>query len=311
MAKGWTLPLIVLLSVFIARSQTRVFKERTFILGSDVTLWCGNTTDIKWSEMIYIVWNISLQDRKCWLGLSPKLDNNCKDGKRLYNTSNAVSLLIPNITIQDEGFYYCDVSYKGGSYAVNVSVSVTQLSTHLDSENNQRIAVCRAIYKKTAPSLHWEPALNLSSDISSVEKLGRFFMENRVYLPDHVSIGEITCVSTYPSESGSVRYKSTLDLKLNSLNGMQSSSKHSPSEIIAISVGSVCFVLVSLAVVYVLCRKLNDLSALKTLCCKSKISTPAEDKPPQPADVEEVEPYASYIQRVNSIYNSSAELFNA
>lgn len=31
----------------------------------------------------------------------------------------------------------------------------------------------------------------------------------------------------------------------------------------------------------------------------------------KPADVEEVEPYASYIQRVNSIYNSSAELFNA
>lgn len=31
----------------------------------------------------------------------------------------------------------------------------------------------------------------------------------------------------------------------------------------------------------------------------------------KPPDVEEVEPYASYIQRVNSIYNSSAELFNA
>ncbi|XP_043085470.1 uncharacterized protein LOC122332243 isoform X3 [Puntigrus tetrazona] len=234
MVNNKTLIVVVLLSISVAGSQTKgnqdtassphkdtalnqltVFKERTFILGSDVTLWCGNTTDIKWSEMIYIVWNISLQDRKCWLGLSPMLDDTCEDGKRLYNdTSNAVSLLIPNITIQDEGFYYCDVSYKGGSYAVNVSVSVTQLSTHLDSENNQRIAVCRAIYKKTAPSLHWEPALNLSSNISSVEKLGRFFMENRVYLPDHVSTGEITCVSTYPSESGSVRYKSTLDLKL-------------------------------------------------------------------------------------------------
>lgn len=31
----------------------------------------------------------------------------------------------------------------------------------------------------------------------------------------------------------------------------------------------------------------------------------------QPCDPEELEPYASYMQRVNSIYNSSADLFKA
>ncbi|XP_016306324.1 cell surface glycoprotein CD200 receptor 1-A [Sinocyclocheilus anshuiensis] len=328
MANSWTLTVIVLLSIFMARSQTRGdqatashqnkdsaikqltdFKEQTFIPGNDVILQCGNVTDINWNELIYIVWNISLQDRKCWLGLSPKLDDKCKDGKRLYNTSDGVYLVIPKISTEDEGFYSCDVSYKAGSYAVNVSVNVINVSTQLYRE---KIAVCRATYtQKTAPTLHWEPALNFSTSISSVEKLGRFFMmENRIYLPDNVNISELTCVATYTSKSGSVQHKSTLHLKQNSSTGTQETSSF-PSKIIAISVGSVCFILVSLAVVYILCRKLKDLSALKMLCCKSKISTPAEDKPPQPADVEEVEPYASYIQRVNSIYNSSAELFNA
>lgn len=64
-----------------------------------------------------------MQGRKCLLGLSPKLDDTCNDGKRLYNTSNGVSLFIPKISIKDEGFYSCDLSIKGGSTAVNVSVS--------------------------------------------------------------------------------------------------------------------------------------------------------------------------------------------
>lgn len=91
---------------------------------------------------------------------------------------------------------------------------VTQLFTK-QSENNQRIAVCQATYtQKTAPTLHWEPALNFSSSNSSVKKHGRFFtMENQVYLPDNVNISELICVATYTSESGSVQHKSTLHLK--------------------------------------------------------------------------------------------------
>ncbi|KTG02632.1 hypothetical protein cypCar_00027167 [Cyprinus carpio] len=325
MANSWTLTVVVLLSIFVAKSQTRGdqdtgshqnkdsalekltdFQEQTFTSGSDVTLRCGNGTVVKWNELIYIVWNISLQDRKCRLGLSPKLDDTCKDGKKLYNTSDGVSLFIPKISIEDEGSYFCDVSYKGGSYALNVTVSVTNVSTWQYKENNQRIAVCKSTYKMKAPTLHWEPALNFSSNISSVKKLGKFFMlENQVYLPENLNISELTCVATYTSESGPVQDKSTL------ITGSQNSNPPSPWRDIGISVGSVCLALVALVVFYKLRRKIYDLSGLKMLCCKSKISTPAEDKPTPPADVEEVEPYASYIQRVNSIYNSSAELFNA
>ncbi|XDV30878.1 hypothetical protein PO909_033708, partial [Leuciscus waleckii] len=289
------------------------FKEQIFVEGSDATLWCANNvTDVKWNELIFIVWNISMQGRKCYLGLSPKLDNTCNDGKRLYNTSKGVSLFIPKISMEDEGSYSCDLSIKGGSRAVNVSVSVTRLETDLVRENGQRIAVCKATYKKTAPTLHWEPALNFSIKNASGKKADTYFIiENRVNLPDDVTISNLSCVASYPSVSGSLQQKSTLHIlnittPVNNPNG-----EKIPWEIIAISSGSVFFILVSLAVVYILRRKLKHISSLKMLCCKSKISPPAEDKPPQPTYVEEVEPYASYVQRVNSIYNSSAELFNA
>ncbi|KAF4109371.1 uncharacterized protein LOC131547288 [Onychostoma macrolepis] len=235
MVNNKTLMVVILLSIFMAGSQTKgnqdtashqnkdsaikqltVFKEQTFVPGNDVILQCGNATDIKWNELIYIVWNISLQGRKCWLGfngLSPKLVDTCNDGKRLFNTSHGVSIVIPKISIQDEGFYSCDVSYKAGSYILNMSVSVTNVATQLDSENSQRIAVCHSIFKQKAPTLHWEPAINFSSNTSSVKKHGMFsMMENRVYLPANANNSELTCVATYTSESGSVQQKSTLNL---------------------------------------------------------------------------------------------------
>ncbi|KAK7168743.1 hypothetical protein R3I93_004904 [Phoxinus phoxinus] len=325
MANSKTLTVVVLLSIFLARSHTRGedivsnqnkdaviakkltdFKEQIFVAGSNVTLWCANNvTDVKWSKLIYILWNISMQGRKCYLGLSNgQLDDTCNDGKTLYNTSNVVSLFIPKISMEDEGFYSCDLSIKGGSSAVNISVRVTRLETHLDIENGQRIAVCEATYKKTAPTLHWEPALNFSFEHTSVKKVDTFFIiENRVHLPDNVTISNLSCVASYPS----LQLKSTLRVELTT----EKQTGKVPWEIIAISSGCLCLILVSLAVVYPLRRKLKHISSLKMLCCKSKISPPAEDKPPQPTDVEEVEPYASYVQRVNSIYNSSAELFNA
>ncbi|XP_077072872.1 cell surface glycoprotein CD200 receptor 1 isoform X2 [Siphateles boraxobius] len=307
MANSKTLTVVVLLSIFLARSHTRDFKEQIFVEGSNVTLWCDNSvTDVKWNELIFIVWNISMQGRKCYLGLSPKLDDTCNDGKSLFNTSNGVSLFIPKISMEDEGIYSCDLSYKAGSIAVNASVSVTRLKTYLAIENGQRIAVCEASYKQLEPTLHWEPALHFSFKNPSVKNVNTSLIENRVYLPDDVTISNLICVASYPSVSGSLQQKSTLQI---ATQGKK--PRTYPWEIIAISSGSVVlFILVSLVMVFLQRRKLN-ISSLKMLCCKSKISPPAEDKPPQPIDVEEVEPYASYIQRENSIYNSSAELFNA
>lgn len=305
MANNRTLTVIVLLSIFVARSHTKDFKEQMFVEGSNVTLWCGNVTKFKWDDLIFVVWNISTKAKKCYIGLSPTPDNTCKDGKRLHNSTIEFynSLFIPNISMQDEGFYTCDLSYKGGSYSLNISVNVIHLSAYLEPGN--KTAVCMARYKNKAPTLHWELASSVLPSNTTFKKSDTSFtIENRVYLDDNFNLSELVCVATNLSMSSSVQLNAT---QVFSASGYQNSLNR--WELIAITMGLFCLILVSL--VYVLHRKFNTLSMLKMLCCKSKISPPADDKPPQPADVEEVEPYASYIQRVNSIYNSSAELFNA
>ncbi|XP_005167482.1 cell surface glycoprotein CD200 receptor 1-A isoform X2 [Danio rerio] len=303
MANNRTLTVIVLLSIFMARSHAKDFKEQMFLEGSDVTLWCGNVTNFKWDDLVFVVWNISTQSKKCYIGLSPTLDDTCKDGKSMHNSTDGVSLSISKISMQDEGVYTCDLSYKGGSYSLNISVSVFHLSAQLDPD--KKTAVCTARYKNKAPTLHWEPASSVLPN-NDGENGASFTIENRVYLKENVNISELVCVATNPSMSSPVQLNATL---YSSASGYDKTSLN--IKLIAIPLGLVCFILVSLAMVYVLLRKFNSLSTLKMLCCKSKISPPADDKPAQPADVEEVEPYASYIQRVNSIYNSSAELFNA
>ncbi|XP_051566510.1 cell surface glycoprotein CD200 receptor 1-A-like [Myxocyprinus asiaticus] len=328
MTNNRTLTVVALLSLFVARHHTRgedqninltqplqarndkleskltVFKAETFMEGRNVNLTCGNS-EVKWNELIYITWNISLKSRKCFIGMVPsKLESICNDGKMHLIHSNGVSLFIPNISKEDEGFYSCDISYREGTYAqtVKVSVIVPNLVSRQEFKNGQWYVICEAKYEQSAPTLHWEPALQNVSNTSIINKGDVPFVENRVYLHDVVNVSNLTCVANYPNW----QQNTTPDLIKPDL-----SDHRIPWEIISIAVGSVCFITVFLAVVYVLCRKLNSLSVLKMLCCKSKISTLVKDKPIQPHDVEEVEPYASYIQRVNSIYNSSAELFNA
>ncbi|XP_073711075.1 cell surface glycoprotein CD200 receptor 1-A [Misgurnus anguillicaudatus] len=313
-----TLTAIVFLSMFVAITCTRgednliqqspasvadkvenkitVNKAQTFMEGSNVTLKCDNT-EIKWNELLYIIWKISLQSRECWLGFAlpnKTIQNTCNDGKMLLNSSDGFSVFVPNISKKDEGSYLCEVSYKGGGYRQNINITVSHFTSWLEVNNGQKVAICQAKYAESEPTLQWEPPLNFSSNISYVKISNMSFMESRVYLPNNVAISNLKCVATYPPKSG--KQNTTYDL--------------TNSDIIAIAVASSCFILLSLIVGYILRRKLNSLSAMK-MCCKSQISTPAEDKPAQVPDVEEVEPYASYIQRVNSIYNSSAELFNA
>nr|XP_055071169.1 uncharacterized protein LOC129451760 [Misgurnus anguillicaudatus] len=211
--------------------------------GSNVTLKCDNT-EIKWNELLYIIWNISLQSRKCWIGfelLNKNIQNSCNDGKMLLNSSDGFSFFISKISKKDEGSYLCDVSYKGGGYKQKINITVSNFTSWLEVNNGQRVAICQAKYEKSEPTLQWEPALNFSSNISYVKISNMSFMESRVYLPNFIS--DLKCVATYPRKSG--QQNTTSD---------------------TIAVASICFILVSLTVVFIQCSlaQLPDVEEVET-----------------------------------------------
>ncbi|KAJ8351520.1 hypothetical protein SKAU_G00229960 [Synaphobranchus kaupii] len=184
-------------------------------------------------------------------------------------------------------------------YSAPVLLVSPQISIRLDFRDGKRVAVCSATGGKPAASISWRNTWNSSVTQSSTKNPdGSFTVESRLILPHPVSAANLSCIITHPSW----REGRLLPVPEDKENG-----EKFKWFLIVISLGSISFIV---AILTGFCITRKHLSKLRN-CWKSKISAPPPPKEQQPQDVEEVEPYASYVQRVNSIYNSSAELCNA
>lgn len=94
-------------------------------LGTTVTLNCTNTK-IAWDNLIFVIWKMNLQDKECTIAVANNDSDydTCQDGKKHKHTPDGTyHLIIPNFSIQDEGNYTCDISYKSGGIIEVIKVS--------------------------------------------------------------------------------------------------------------------------------------------------------------------------------------------
>ncbi|XP_021434983.2 cell surface glycoprotein CD200 receptor 1-A isoform X1 [Oncorhynchus mykiss] len=269
-----TAPLGLQHGVIAARSEH-------FHLGNNAILKCSNKT---WSEMIYTIWKIQLGGIKCQISSSNDNQNlnTCNDGKAMLNTSRGESYLqIPGFSKRDEGIYHCESAYKAGIYAANIDVSLIappNVFAWLEWEGSRQVAVCLAEGGKPAASISWSENWN-STSTTTLNLDGFNKVESRLVLPEGIATGNLTCAVTHPSWEEVHMVTPGIVI---------------PWRLVIISVGTISFIMVILGGLYF---------TRKHPC---RISP----KAPQSQDyVEEVEPYASYVQSANLIYNSSAGLF--
>nr|XP_046217106.1 cell surface glycoprotein CD200 receptor 1-A isoform X1 [Oncorhynchus gorbuscha] len=287
-------------STTITSTELRLHVARSehFHLGHEVILTCCNKT---WSEMIYTIWKIDRGGTVCQIssGVNDQPLDSCNDGKVMLNTTSGESYLrIPEFSISDEGFYYCESVYRGGSNSANIKVSVIvappTVSAWLEWEGSKRVAVCLAEGGKPAASISWRNTWNSTSTTAGTIKTiqnqdGSYSVERRLVLPDVIPMGNLTC---------DVRHPSWVEVHTVTLPIPKAASI--PWLHVIISVVTISVIMATLGGLYFTQKHL----------CRISPATPSESKAPQSQDyVEEVEPYASYVQRVNSIYNSSADLF--
>ncbi|KAI1885045.1 hypothetical protein AGOR_G00216140 [Albula goreensis] len=275
-------------------------RDEMYILGESVNLTCTNKT---WSQMLYTTWKRKINGHECVIAESVEKApvDTCMDGKVLRNKTNGESYLhIPDFKETDEGMYFCETSFRGGSYRADINLSVTvspQVSTRVEVRGGQREAVCTAAGGKPAASISWRNTWNSNTTQSSIQNSdGSFTVESRFILPDPVSAENLSCTVTHPSWGEK------------HIEGITSDDTYGDNSLwiwIVVSLGCISFTAAVLTGVFIIRKHLGKLRN----CCKTKMTPPP--KAPQPQEVEEVEPYASYVQRVNSIYNSSAELCNA
>ncbi|XP_051259461.1 cell surface glycoprotein CD200 receptor 1 isoform X3 [Dicentrarchus labrax] len=266
-----------------------VDRHTTFKIGSDADLTCSDKTV---NETIYVIWKIDLKYKDCEISFSndgQSLDS-CNDGKSLQSTSSDESYLhIPNFSDADVGIYKCDTAYKGGGETYKIDVSITvppTISAWLERKDNMVVAVCKAERGKPAASITWSHMENLTAGEPVIDSKGFFTVESRLEFLEGMNPENLSCVIRHPywreEQIFVPKHRKGYDPWLALLI----------VPIIVLLTGLLCY-----------------FAQKKLMLRRCQQSNTSPSKSPPTEDVEEVEPYASYVQRVNSIYNSSADLF--
>ncbi|XP_067115850.1 cell surface glycoprotein CD200 receptor 1-A [Osmerus mordax] len=287
------------------QAKLHVHRSENFRVGSNVTLQCSNKT---WSEMIYTIWKIPTHEKissQCQISSTEDGQNmnTCNDGKTLCNTTNGESYLhIPEFSERDEGYYFCETVHKGGSYAAKIEVLVIAppiVSAWIEKEGSRYTAVCEADRGKPAASITWRTTWNSSSAVITTKPTSDGFhsVSSRLVIAEGVARTNLSCVVSHPSWTD----EQTHDPNIATKDSFSDSQK---SQIIVISVVTVSIVMAVFGGIYFTLRNLHTIRN-----CFVSNTTPEESKCSPVDEVEEVEPYASYVQRVNTIYNSSDDFF--
>ncbi|KAM8855262.1 cell surface glycoprotein CD200 receptor 1 isoform 2-T2 [Spinachia spinachia] len=271
-----------------AWSLDRVVRNVSFNTGTEVNLTCSYETREK---MLFVTWRIEFKnERTCRIAFADsRSDDSCRDGKSLWNTSGGLSYLrIPNISETDEGRYLCESVYTGGNdqHVIHVAVRVPpRVSAWMYREDNKVVAVCKAEGGKPAANISW----NRSGNVSSVKSgsNGYFTVESFLQLLEGTDAENLSCAVSHPSWKREKRITPELQ------------EGYSP-RLYALVLGVI--IVISAGFLFFALKKIIPFRR-----CRQSSTT--QSKSPPAGDVEEVEPYASYVQRVNSIYDSSADLF--
>ncbi|KAM6978409.1 cell surface glycoprotein CD200 receptor 1 [Tautogolabrus adspersus] len=269
--------------------EFHVVRNESFNQGKDVNLTCSEKT---WNETIYIIWEIKLKNKPCKVSFNTdgRSVDTCRDGKSLRNTSSSQSYLhIPNFSSNDVGVYKCQSSYKGGIDNVVINVATTvppHVSMWFKHEVNKTSAVCKAERGNPAANISWSVPGNWSVKSVPTDD-GLFTVESHLLLPEGTDPENISCVVRHPCWEGE---------KLFRVN-------HRKGNVPWLLILIVVIITVLVAGFLFIAQKKLRMLRQRQQCDHSSSKSPTTE------DVEEVQPYASYVQRENSIYNSSADLF--
>ncbi|KAM9170570.1 cell surface glycoprotein CD200 receptor 1-A-like isoform 2-T2 [Pangshura tecta] len=258
------------------------------IAGSSVILTCG---DISREDLVSVTWKIRPRTgNHCTLAYRTDLNKtdrtNCSermDWKSSPETDCA--LQIRQVTLTDEGCYIREAVTSGGNLhrTYNLTVLVPPEVTLTCDSNGT--AVCKAAGGKPAAQVSWDPNGDPRTELENHTD-GTVTVAS-IYSPRETSI---TCLVSHPAWN-------------------TSQSKECPSDngnmflqYFAISAGV-------LGILYILALIFFCKLHRRRVCYKSKIPETAPTHNVQDNnEQQELEPYASYVQKENVIYNTVYEV---
>ncbi|XP_050816862.1 LOW QUALITY PROTEIN: cell surface glycoprotein CD200 receptor 1 [Gopherus flavomarginatus] len=269
-------------------SSAENISESKIVAGSSVSLTCG---DISRADLVVVTWKIRPRTgNHCALAYRTdqnKTDRtNCSermDWKSSPETDSA--LQIRQVTLTDEGCYICEAVTSGGNLHRTYTLTVLvppEVTLTCDSNGT---AVCKAAAGKPAAQISWDPNGDPRTELEN--HTDGIVTVLSIYSPRETSI---TCLVSHPAWN-------------------TSQSKECPSDNgnMFLRHFSICAGLLGIffILVFVFFCKLH----CGRVCYKSKIPETAPPHNMQDSnEQQELEPYASYLQKENVIYNTVYEV---
>ncbi|XP_049680511.1 cell surface glycoprotein CD200 receptor 1 isoform X3 [Accipiter gentilis] len=278
--------------VFVLLTITKVMRtvgnnRVSATVGNRCVLTCPSKSNIT-----MVTWKISPKvGGPCTLGYRAdqnKTDRtNCSDSMNWkFRPDRDPALEIRQVGIDHEGNYTCEVVGTEGNFHKTYHLTVLvppRLTMYCDDHGNP---VCKAVAGKPAAQILWV----LESNSTPKEE-------------GHDN-GTVTVLSTFTAYSTNVT-NTTCIVSHEAGNQSMTIACHPPDNngfILPVSI-TLCFlsIIIFMAVIYYF--KLHS----ERLCLKTKPPETAPTHSPQD-DTMEVEPYTTYVQKENVIYNSVSDL---
>ncbi|XP_040195412.1 cell surface glycoprotein CD200 receptor 2-like [Rana temporaria] len=270
------------------RSDLRVVSA-----GSTTTLNCANEPG---NEFIMSTWKVHrVYKPPCHMAFTMqenKTFNDCNNRTHQYIGTKRVTLTIKNITLSDEGNYTCEIANERGTPTSTIALQVLVTPIVLIRLTSSRSAECHAIGGHPAATIWWNSSfLYEVTNTTSMEE-NKTTTVTSTYTSKEDNETEATCIIHHPAFKSPV----VLNITIPAAGTKKMWWVSLP----------VVVVLVVLVIILLLWKR----SSLRNFFANKKEDTSGLQENPA-VIVEEVEPYASFTQKVNTIYNSTSELSEA
>lgn len=265
----------------VAPATSSVYDVSTVLVGSDTLLHCLHSIE----NFTIVTWKGSfLTQSPCYIStIGNRSDRTCHYRMHMNIEKNITSLRIQNITALDEGNYTCEIVNQTGTYPYTVALQVLAEPFVLIKIDENGHPECQAVGGKPAANILWTPespydvkTWNITEQNGTTTVISSYNTSN---------ISEVTCIVSHPIFTMSIeRHLERFAL---------GSAGNDLIPILGVVIVIVLFMLLLGIVVF---WKRSD---LRTCFRVKKDGTVTPENPV----FEEVEPYASFTQKVNTIYD--------
>ncbi|XP_056416909.1 cell surface glycoprotein CD200 receptor 1-B-like isoform X2 [Hyla sarda] len=259
-----------------------IFTTQTARVEDDEVLHCQHSTE----NFIMVTWKGNfLNQPSCYLSNNRSITyGNCSNRMRVEIDKNETSLRIDKCTVFDEGNYTCEIVNKTGTFIHIVALNLLAEPFILVKTNENGYPECQAIRGKPAANISWIPK-NPNTVTSQEIIIKKNTTITVISSYNSTNFTDVTCIVSHPT------FKSSIERHFR---------KRPPSESnqLIVILGVIAFlVLFVLLLGIILFWKRSD---LRTCFSMNKESLATPDNP---VFEEEVEPYASFTEKVNTIYS--------